>query len=70
MDNGKLSVQIFLGERGVEKLLCGRKFGWTTLFKIDELIEKNILPYLDLSFKGLKENIIKKYNDEEDKNVI
>ena len=61
---------IFLGERGVEKLLCGRKFGWTTLFKIDELIEKNILPYLDLSFKGLKENIMKKYSDDVDKNVI
>jgi hypothetical protein len=61
---------IFLGERGVEKLLCGRKFGWTTLFKIDELIEKNILPHLDLSFKNLKANIMKKYSDEVDKNVI
>ena len=31
---------MFLGARGVEKLLNGRKFTWTTLQEIDEIIEK------------------------------
>lgn len=61
---------MFLGENGVQKLLCGRKLGWLTLDKIDEIIDKSILPYLDLSFKGLKEKIIHKYEDAKDKNVI
>lgn len=50
---------IFLGERGVEKLLNGRKLGWTTLSEIDELIEKQILPY----FKNVGDNIKKKIQE-------
>ena len=33
---------MFLGERGVEKLLNGRKLGWNSLEEIDEIIEKQI----------------------------
>lgn len=61
---------MFLGENGVQKLLCGRKLGWLTLSKIDEIIETNILPYLDLSFSGLTDKIKKKYEEAKDKKVI
>ena len=61
---------MFLGENGVEKLLCGRKFSWLILYQIDEIIEKNILPHLDLTFEGLKNKMIKKYQQTDDKNVI
>lgn len=61
---------MFLGENGVQKLLHGRKLGWLTLSKIDDIIEQNILPYLDLSFKGLQQKIKDKYQETKDKNVI
>lgn len=52
---------IFLGERGVEKLLNGRKLGWTSLQEIDELIEKQIMPYLDLSMTKIQDKVKEKY---------
>ena len=52
---------IFLGERGVEKLLNGRKLGWTTLQEIDELIEKQILPHLDISMTKITDKVKAKY---------
>ena len=52
---------MFLGEKGVEKLLNGRKLGWTSLQEIDEIIEKQISPYLDLSMKSISEKIKEKY---------
>lgn len=61
---------IFLGDRGVQKLLCGRKLGWLTLSKIDKFIVENILPHLDFSFTNLKKQIIEKYEEAKDKNVI
>ena len=53
---------IFLGERGVEKLLNGRKLGWTSLQEIDELIEKYIVPYLDLNMSKITDKVKAKYN--------
>lgn len=53
---------IFLGERGVEKLLNGRKLGWTSLQEIDELIEKYIVPHLDLSMSKITDKVKAKYN--------
>ena len=50
---------MFLGENGVQKLLNGRKLAWTSLQEIDEIIAKQIVPYLDLS----KENIVKKIKE-------
>lgn len=64
------TYNMFLGENGVKKLLCGRQFGWLTLDYIDEIIEKYILPKLDLSFDNLKNKIIKKYDNQKDENVI
>jgi len=52
---------IFLGPRGVEKLLNGRKFTWTTLQELDELIEKQILPHLDANKDRITEKIREKY---------
>ena len=53
---------MFLGERGVQKLLHGRKLGWTTLQEIDEIIEKQISPYLDISMKNITERVKEKYS--------
>ena len=52
---------IFLGEKGVEKLLNGRKLGWTSLQEIDEIITKQISPHLDLRMDKITEKIKDKY---------
>lgn len=57
---------IFLGEQGVEKLLNGRKLNWNTLAEIDEIIEKAILPKLEITEKSIKDKIIKKYTNKRD----
>ena len=52
---------MFLGENGVQKLLNGRKLGWTTLQEIDEIIEKQITPYLDINMNKIADKIKEKY---------
>lgn len=59
---------MFLGENGVQKLLNGRKLGWTTLREIDEIIEKQILPYIDINMKKVADKIKKTYNLSDEKN--
>lgn len=54
---------IFLGERGVEKLLAGRKLGWFTLQEIDELINTQINPKLDISMHNIENKIREKYSN-------
>ena len=68
---------MFLGERGVEKLLNGRKLSWTTLQEIDIIIDSQILPLLEKNTKNIKDQIKNKYdvsritkNDEEKIEVI
>lgn len=61
---------MFLGERGVEKLLNGRKVGWTTLQEIDEIIEKQIKPYLNLNMDNITQKIKEKYGIETKKEVL
>lgn len=58
----------FLGKGGVNKLLNGRKLGWTTLDEIDELISKQIAPYLDLSMDSIKDKIKDRYKIAVDRN--
>ena len=58
----------FLGKGGVEKLLNGRKLGWTTLDEIDELISKQVVPYLDLSMDSIKDKIKDRYKIAVDRN--
>ena len=53
---------MFLGQRGVEKLLNGRKFTWTTLQEIDEIIEKQIAPHLDVSMENITKKVKEKYS--------
>jgi len=54
---------MFLGPRGVEKLLNGRKFTWTTLEEIDEIIEKQIAPHIEINMKSITDKIKNKYTD-------
>ena len=53
---------MFLGENGVQKLLHGRKLGWTTLDEIDELIEKYIAPHIEMSKENIEKKIREKYS--------
>ena len=52
---------MFLGDNGVQKLLNGKKLGWTTLQEIDEIIEKQILPYFDLNIENITKKVKEKY---------
>ena len=52
---------LFLGENGVQKLLQGRRIGWNTFSEIDEIIDKQILPHLDLGMDAMMSYIKKKY---------
>ena len=59
---------IFLGENGVQKLLNGRKLGWTTLQEIDEIIDKQIAPYLKQNMKSINDKVKEKYSNLVNKN--
>lgn len=61
---------LFLGERGVEKLLNGRNLGWTSLQEIDEIIAKQIAPKLDLNMVKINDKIKAKYGVKKDEEVI
>lgn len=57
---------MFLGENGVEKLLNGRKLSWGTLQEIDEIIEKVIVPKLEINAENIKKKIMSKYGTKRD----
>ena len=61
---------MFLGENGVQKLLQGRSVSWNTLEKLDEIIEKQILPQLKVSAEDIKSKIMKKYSKEQRDDII
>lgn len=61
---------IFLGENGVKKLLNGRNLRWTALNEIDELIEKQIAPQLDLTLQDITKKIKSKYSSKKEDHVI
>lgn len=52
---------MFLGERGVEKLLNGRRLGWTSLQEIDDIIASQIAPHLDISIDKMTSKVKAKY---------
>ena len=58
---------MFLGENGVQKLLNGRKIGWTSLQEIDDIIEKQIAPYLKYSMDNITEKVKQKYGQAVDR---
>ena len=47
----------FLGENGVQKLLNGRPMGWTRLQEIDEIIDKYIMPKLEINKDKVRDKI-------------
>lgn len=57
------TYNMFLGERGVEKLLNGRKLGWFTLGEIDKIIKEQIEPHLDLTMDSITNKIKEKYSE-------
>lgn len=61
---------MFLGERGVEKLLNGKKLGWTSLQEIDEIIEKQIAPYLNKTMELITDKVKSKYGQVEQSDVL
>lgn len=61
---------MFLGENGVKKLLNGRKLGWTSLQEIDEIIEKQITPYINISMDDISKKIKEKYKNDTKDEVI
>ena len=58
---------MFLGENGVQKLLNGRSLGWTTLDEIDEIIEKQIAPYVTIDMDRIAKKVKEKYSQAIDK---
>ena len=60
-------LNMFLGENGVEKLLNGRKFSWFTLKEIDEIVTKQIAPYIDKAMDDLTTKIKEVYGKPLDK---
>jgi hypothetical protein len=54
---------MFLGENGVQKLLNGRKVGWTTLKEIDDIIENQITPYIDIKMENITNKVKEKYGE-------
>lgn len=72
-DYFKKEEQIYnmlLGENGVKKLLNGRKLGWTSLKEIDEIIEKQIMPHINVSVDNITKKIKEKYNKATDNEVL
>lgn len=54
---------MFLGENGVQKLLHGRKIGWTTFDEINDIIGKQIAPYIHTTMDDITEKVKKKYGE-------
>ena len=54
---------MFLGENGVQKLLNGRKVNWDTLKEIDLIIEKQIVPKLNITMDKITDKIKNKYKE-------
>ena len=61
---------MFLGARGVEKLLNGRKFTWTTLQEIDDIISSQIMPHIDISMENITKKIKEKYTQAKEREQI
>lgn len=60
-DKEKEVYNMFLGPRGVEKLLNGRNMTWDGLEQINTIINEQIQPYLEKYMGKIEENAKKKY---------
>ena len=63
-------LDMFLGEGGVNKLLNGRKLGWTSLEEINEIIEKQIAPHLEVNMQAIADKIKDKYKTVTENEVL
>ena len=54
---------MFLGENGVQKLLHGKKLGWTSLQEIDKIIEKQITPHLQFNMDDITNKVKERYGE-------
>ena len=61
---------MFLGENGVQKLLNGRKMHPDTFKEIDEIIEKQIAPYLNKTMELITDKVKSKYGQVEQRDVL
>lgn len=63
---------MFLGERGVDKILYGRPLEWETMTEIEDIIAKQIGPKLNINMKNIEKEIKTKYNitNQEKGNVL
>ena len=61
---------MFLGENGVEKLLNGRKLGWTSLQEIDDIIAKQIMPHIDMTMEKITKKVKEKYGAPEEEQEV
>ena len=59
---------MFLGKNGVQKLLNGRKLGWTSLQEIDEIIEKQIVQHLNINMSKISDKVKEKYSQTVNRN--
>lgn len=66
----KKIYNMFLGEKGIEKLLNGRDISLNTLQEIDLIIEEYILPKIQLNAKQIKDMIRNKYKDNQKRDDV
>ena len=60
----------FLGENGVQKLLCGRNLRWSTLDEIAKIINDVIMPKLNITVEDMQKKIKERYKEmKEDKTL-
>ena len=60
----------FLGKGGVNKLLNGRKLGWTSLQEIDEIVSTQIAPHIKTNMQDIAKKVKEKYKVKEDSNTL
>lgn len=64
------TFELFLGEDGVEKLLYGRAFEWSTMEEIQKLINEQMAPKIKINMDNIKSKIKKRYNVKEEIEVL
>lgn len=60
----------FLGKNGVQKLLNGRKLGWTSLATIIDIINNQIMPKLKINYQTIDKQIKQKYSIKENDSKV
>lgn len=63
------AYNMFLGENGVQKLLNGRKLGWTTFQEIDDIIDNQIAPHITMTMDDITNKITQKYSVADNKEL-